>query len=65
MPLYSFVCKDCSEKFDLLIGVTKQSEKKVCKKCGSKNIKKVFASFSVSNKDNSSSSCPTGTCPLS
>ena len=66
MPVYSFICKDCGEKFDLLIGVTKEDEKKVCKKCRSKNIKKVFASFGVSSgKDkSSSSSCPTGTCPL-
>ena len=65
MPVYTFECKDCAYKFDLLIGVTQKDEEKVCKKCGSKNIKKIFASFSVSNKSNSSPSCPTGSCPLS
>jgi putative FmdB family regulatory protein len=65
MPVYSFECKDCGNKFDLLIGVTRKDEEKVCKKCGSSNIKRVFASFNVSNKDNSGPSCPTGSCPLS
>jgi len=68
MPVYSYVCEDCGAKFDLLVGVTKEDEKKVCKKCGSKKIKRIFASFSVSSGDNSStssSSCPTGTCPFS
>ena len=67
MPIYKFVCKDCSEKFELLVGVTSDENK--CRKCGSKNIERVFAAFNVakgeSNSSNSdfSSICPTGTCP--
>lgn len=68
MPVYSYICKECNEKFDLFIGVSSKDDELVCKKCGSKNIQRVFSSFSVgssSNKDSGSdSSCPTGTCPL-
>lgn len=67
MPVYTYVCKDCGEKFDLLIGVTSEKVELKCKKCGSKNIQKILSEFSVGNSDgkssSSGSSCPTGTCP--
>ena len=69
MPIYTYVCKDCSEKFDLLIGVTSEETKLKCKKCDSSNIERVLSSFSVGNSGGKSgfsgSSCPTGTCPTS
>lgn len=69
MPIYSYVCKDCGEKFDLFIRIGGKDDELICKKCSSKNIQKSFSSFGVrssSNKDGGSdSSCPTGTCSLS
>jgi len=67
LPIYDYICKDCQERFDLFIGVAGKDEKHICKKCGSKNIEKIFASFGVgpsSDKDRDDY-CPTGTCPLS
>ena len=68
MPIYTYVCKECGENFDLLIGVTSEKVEPKCRKCGSDNIEKIVSSFSVGNsKGNSSSSglsCPTGTCPI-
>jgi len=67
MPIYTYACKACGEKFDLLIGVASEEVELKCKKCGSKNIQKLLSTFSVSNPDNKSSSsgpsCSTGTCP--
>jgi len=67
MPIYSYICKDCDEKFDLLIGVTSEKTKLKCKKCNSRRIVRVLSPFSVGNSrgksDSSGSSCPTGTCP--
>jgi len=67
MPVYTYICKDCGEKFDLLIGVTSEETELKCKKCNSRNIDKILSSFSVGNSGNKSSSsgpsCPTGTCP--
>jgi len=67
MPLYSYICKDCGEKFDLLIGVSSRNPELRCKKCGSKNIEKTFAAFKVggpgARSTSSGPSCPTGTCP--
>ena len=66
MPIYSYICEDCKEKFDLLVGVVAEKEKIKCKKCNSKNVKRTLTSFSVGGSNSSSSSaCPTGTCPLS
>ena len=68
MPIYTFICKDCGEKFDLLIGVTSDKVESRCVKCGSKKIEKVFSSFSVGSSEGKSDSyggsCPTGTCNL-
>ena len=67
MPIYSYVCKDCGEKFDLLIGVTSEKTELKCKKCNSSRIVRVLSSFSVGNSGGKSGSsgpsCPTGTCP--
>ena len=67
MPVYTYVCEKCGEKFDLLVGITSEKEELKCKKCGSKNIRKILSAFSVGNLNgksgSSGSSCPTGTCP--
>jgi len=67
MPVYTYICKDCGEKFDLLIGVSSEKVELKCKKCGSKDIEKALTTFSVRNSGSSSGSsgpsCPTGTCP--
>lgn len=64
MPIYSYVCKKCGEKFDLLVGVTAKKVEMVCPKCKSENIEKVLAAFSVGSSSKSGNSCPTGTCPF-
>ena len=64
MPVYTYICEDCGEKFDLLIGMTSEKTELKCSKCGSKKMKKTFSSFSVKSSNSSGSSCPTGTCNL-
>ncbi len=68
MPIYNYVCKECGENFDLLVGVTAERVVAKCRKCGSKNVEKIVSSFSVGNSTGNSSSsglsCPTGTCPI-
>ena len=67
MPIYTYVCKSCREKFDLMVGVNAEKTQLKCAKCASKNIEKTFSAFSVGNSGGSSSnfggSCPTGECP--
>ena len=70
MPIYTYECKDCGEKFDFLVGVVASKEEPKCEKCGSKSVEKIFAPFSVrvsggSGSTSSGPSCPTGTCPTS
>lgn len=70
MPIYTYICKDCGEQFDLLIGITSEKVELKCKKCDSSNIDKTFAPFGINvssgsnNLSSSGPSCPTGTCPL-
>ena len=68
MPIYTYICRDCGEKFDILIGVTSEKKEVKCEKCNSKNIQRTLNSFSVGGSNNrigsSGSSCPTGICNL-
>jgi len=64
MPLHTYICQDCGEEFDLLIGVTAEKPELKCARCNSKSIKKKLSSFGVGKSGSSGSSCPTGTCPL-
>jgi putative FmdB family regulatory protein len=69
MPVYSYTCKDCQERFDLFIRGSRENDKLVCKKCGSKNIQRVFSTFGIgsgsgSGSESQQSTCPTGTCPF-
>ena len=67
MPIYTYICNYCGEKFDLLVGVTSEKTELKCKKCSSRNIQRTLSSFSVGNSNGKTSSpgssCPTGTCP--
>ena len=67
MPVYSYVCKDCGNKFDLLVGVTSEKPQFKCEKCGSRNVERLFGTFSVGGSGDKgippAGSCPTGTCP--
>jgi len=68
MPLYEYRCKKCGQISEFLEEAGSR-KKHVCQKCGSQAVEKVFSVFSarVSSSSSSgiSSSCPTGTCPLS
>ena len=65
MPIYTYICKDCNKKFDMLVGVTLEKKELKCEKCNSTNIQRILSSFSVGGSNSSKSpSCPTGTCNL-
>ncbi len=70
MPLYDYKCADCSHRFELLVGQTMEGPKMLCPSCGSRNIKRILSTFSVSSGQGSPSSgndfggsCTGGTCP--
>jgi len=58
MPIYTYKCKDCGEEFDLLVRIVAESEKLVCKKCSSENLKRIYSAFGVGkNSSGNSSAC--------
>jgi len=63
MPIYEYRCSKCGQEFETL--VRNSNEKIKCEKCGSARVEKLFSTFAASVKQGGSSSCPTGTCPLS
>jgi putative FmdB family regulatory protein len=64
MPIFEYRCGKCGhvtaflEKADV-------RHAHPCEKCGSKNTEKVFSTFAAKSGKAPSTSCPTGTCPLS
>jgi putative FmdB family regulatory protein len=62
MPIYSYQCKKCGNKFDLLVGVTADAGKLICPQCGNKNIEKTLSSFSFRMGSSSVSNTPSGSC---
>ncbi|MFA6281008.1 MAG: zinc ribbon domain-containing protein [Candidatus Omnitrophota bacterium] len=65
MPLYSYQCKKCLEKFDLLVGMNQDKQDLKCPKCSSRDIEKQFASFAISGGSSgghSCGSCSSGNC---
>ena len=64
MPIYEYLCKKCSKRFEKL--VFEDKEKITCPSCGSDEAEKQFSSFSggASKKSVSKASCPhKGCCP--
>ena len=61
MPLIEFRCKECSSEFEILVGVSEDSEKKVCPSCGGRRLEKLLSSFSAG----SASKSETGPCGIS
>ncbi|MEW6599928.1 MAG: zinc ribbon domain-containing protein [Nitrospirota bacterium] len=56
MPVYEYVCLKCSEKFALLQSLCPAEKNTECPKCHSKDVKKVFSSFSCASGSGSLSS---------
>lgn len=66
MPIFEYECKKCGH---VTASLEKAGSKKCppCEKCGSKATTKIFSTFAVevgTSSSSGSSSCPTGTCPL-
>ena len=71
MPIYEFVCKECSKSFEDLVLSASRIDEVVCPTCGSGQVKKKMSTFaskpaadggsSVSFNSSAASSCTTST----
>ena len=64
MPIFEYKCNKCGHKTEFLEKSSSKG-KRVCEKCGSSDMQKLFSGFSVGQSNQTDGSCPTGTCPLS
>lgn len=76
MPIFEFKCLKCGEEFEILLKSKEEAKSISCKKCGSKEVERLFSVVHSLLKSNSppsksssdkprvaeSHSCPTGTC---
>ncbi len=59
MPIYEYICDDCSKKFE--VRVSSHKAKSACPHCGSKSLTKQFSTFAAHGA--STSPCEGGVCP--
>jgi putative FmdB family regulatory protein len=68
MPIFEYKCNKCGHTMEFL-EKSSGGHKRVCDRCKSSDLQKIFSNFAVGHSSNSvsqgSGSCPTGTCPLS
>jgi len=66
MPIYEFICEECFEEFEKLVGFNQSEIELNCPTCGSELIRKKISSFaslaaSTGRRQSTVSSCgPTG-----
>lgn len=48
MPIYEYECKSCGEKFEARRNISDSDTELKCPKCGKKEPRRVFSSFSCS-----------------
>lgn len=65
MPIFEYQCSKCGHVTSFLEKATDGRIPHTCEKCGSNETEKIFSTFAARSGKASSSSCPTGTCPLS
>jgi len=53
MPIYEYICSDCSEKCELLL--LSSEDAAVCPKCGSRRLNRVMSTFSAASSGKSAS----------
>ncbi len=64
MPIFEYKCKVCGYVTEVLERSGSRAAHE-CQKCGSPQVGKLLSAFGVGKgRSSSSSSCPTGTCPL-
>lgn len=70
MPIYEFVCKECTKSFEDLVLSASRIDEVVCPVCGSRQVKKKMSTFaskpasggdSFSFNSSAASSCTTST----
>ena len=62
MPLYEYKCQKCGHKFERLVFGEEEIK---CPKCNTKELKKLFSSFSLGKKENNNfGGCSDGSCPV-
>lgn len=59
MPIFEYVCKECSHEFETLVY---GQEKAVCPKCESKKLEPKLSLFAVSAKASSAPQTSAGPC---
>lgn len=68
MPTFEYVCRDCSEQYDMFFKVREEKDAVACPACGSKNSTKKFSAFATAGSSSDSfadfGGCADGSCGI-
>jgi len=64
MPIFEYICKDCSRRFEALVLSAKNGSRQQCPHCHSQKLEQQLSVFAVagSSKSAADSSAPAGPC---
>ena len=48
MPVYEYVCQQCDNPFEKLLGMSRADQAQVCPSCGSQETQRQLSAFAVS-----------------
>lgn len=48
MPMYEYVCQECSKPFEKLVSMSQADKQQACPTCGSQQTQRQLSSFAVS-----------------
>ncbi|RKY88404.1 zinc ribbon domain-containing protein [candidate division KSB1 bacterium] len=50
MPIYEYRCRNCDEKFEILIRSEQDEKNLSCSECGSKDVMRLYSMFGFSSE---------------
>ncbi|NWG21323.1 MAG: zinc ribbon domain-containing protein [Chloroflexi bacterium] len=58
MPLYEYVCQECSARFEKLVRASQDDASVVCPSCGATHATRAFSTFATSGTARSAAPAP-------
>jgi putative FmdB family regulatory protein len=60
MPIYEYLCRDCSEKFEKIVFTRNGGTPVECPRCGRTSTEQLLSTFSTSGGEKSAGGCAPG-----
>lgn len=62
MPIYEYSCKECGQKFELLVSSERVADSQHCPHCASDRLERLFSTFATSTPGSAPKASPGCAC---